>query len=206
MYGKKVKLRAFFIILVFISALLITFLVINSLKENVVYFKSPTEIKNLTQIDKKKLPKTKEEKAADGYYHRFIRNLKKLMTRVGLGSKVATFAAALLLIKESTKSKHEITESSFVDENAVLEDLVRNMKYLQKNSQKNYRQLQEEIANATGSAVAGTGDDPVHWKKTPYRVGSVGDRKKKGRYINGVAYLKAVAKAKKERESGLSKT
>ena len=28
---------------------------INSLKENVVYFKSPTEIKNLTQIDKKKI-------------------------------------------------------------------------------------------------------------------------------------------------------
>ena len=55
MYGKKVKLRAFFIILVFISALLITFLVINSLKENVVYFKSPTEIKNLTQINKKKI-------------------------------------------------------------------------------------------------------------------------------------------------------
>ena len=55
MYGKKVKSRAFFIILVFISALLITFLVINSLKENVVYFKSPTEIKNLTQIDKKKI-------------------------------------------------------------------------------------------------------------------------------------------------------
>jgi len=55
MYGKKVKLRAFFIILVFISALLITLLVINSLKENVVYFKSPTEIKNLTQIDKKKI-------------------------------------------------------------------------------------------------------------------------------------------------------
>ena len=55
MYSKKVKLRAFFIILVFISALLITFLVINSLKENVVYFKSPTEIKNLTQIDKKKI-------------------------------------------------------------------------------------------------------------------------------------------------------
>lgn len=55
MYGKKVKLRAFFIILVFISALLITFLVIRSLKENVVYFKSPTEIKNLTQIDKKKI-------------------------------------------------------------------------------------------------------------------------------------------------------
>ena len=60
--------------------------------------------------------------------------------------------------------------------------------------------------NATGTAVAGTGDDPVHWKKMPYRVGNVGDRKKKGRYINGVAYLKAAAKAKKERESGRRKT
>ena len=55
MYGKKVKLRAFFIFLVFISAILITYLIINSLKENVVYFKSPTDIQNLAQIDKKKI-------------------------------------------------------------------------------------------------------------------------------------------------------
>ena len=55
MYGKKVKYRAFFIILLFTSAILITFLVINSLKENVVYFKSPTDIKNLNQIESKKI-------------------------------------------------------------------------------------------------------------------------------------------------------
>ena len=55
MYGKKVKLRAFFIILVFTSAILITFLVINSLKENVVFFKSPTDINNLNQIESKKI-------------------------------------------------------------------------------------------------------------------------------------------------------
>ena len=55
MYGKKVKIRAFFIFLIFTSAILITFLVINSLKENVVYFKSPTEIKNLNQIESKKI-------------------------------------------------------------------------------------------------------------------------------------------------------
>ena len=55
MYGKKVKIRAFFIILVFTSAILITFLVINSLKENVVFFKSPTEINNLNQIESKKI-------------------------------------------------------------------------------------------------------------------------------------------------------
>ena len=55
MYGKKVKIRAFFIILVFISTILITFLIINSLKENVVYFKSPTDINNLNQIERKKI-------------------------------------------------------------------------------------------------------------------------------------------------------
>ena len=55
MYGKKVKIRAFFIILVFTSAILITFLVISSLKENVVYFKSPTDINNLNQIESKKI-------------------------------------------------------------------------------------------------------------------------------------------------------
>ena len=55
MYGKKVKIRAFFIILVFFSATLITILSINSLKENVVYFKSPTDIKNLNKVDSKRI-------------------------------------------------------------------------------------------------------------------------------------------------------
>ena len=55
MYGKKVKIRAFFIILVFTSAILITFLVINSLKVYVVFFKSPTDINNLNQIESKKI-------------------------------------------------------------------------------------------------------------------------------------------------------
>ena len=55
MYGKKVKIRAFFIILVFTSAILITFLVMNSLNENVVFFKSPTDINNLNQIESKKI-------------------------------------------------------------------------------------------------------------------------------------------------------
>ena len=50
MYGKKVKLRAIFILSIFFSLILIVFLVFRSLEENVVYFKSPTEIKNLTAV------------------------------------------------------------------------------------------------------------------------------------------------------------
>ena len=55
MYGKKVKLRAIFILSIFFSSVLIVFLVFKSLEENVVYFKSPTEIKNLTELTAKKI-------------------------------------------------------------------------------------------------------------------------------------------------------
>ena len=55
MYGKKVKLRAIFILSIFFSLILVVFLVFKSLEENVVYFKSPTEIKNLTELTSKKI-------------------------------------------------------------------------------------------------------------------------------------------------------
>ena len=55
MYGKKVKLRAIFILSIFFSSVLIVFLIFKSLEENVVYFKSPTEIKNLTELTPKKI-------------------------------------------------------------------------------------------------------------------------------------------------------
>ena len=55
MYGKKVKLRAFFILLIFLSAVLAIFLVFKALEENVVYFKSPTEVKNLPELETKKI-------------------------------------------------------------------------------------------------------------------------------------------------------
>ena len=55
MYGKKVKLRAFFIVLIFFSLVLTAFLVFKSLEENVVYFKSPSDVKNLTELKAKKI-------------------------------------------------------------------------------------------------------------------------------------------------------
>ena len=55
MYGKKVKLRVLFLALILSSVILIVFLVLQSLKENVVYFQSPSEIKSLTELDKKKI-------------------------------------------------------------------------------------------------------------------------------------------------------
>ena len=55
MYGKKVKLRALFLIALILSLTLIVFLVLDSLKENVVYFLSPTEIKTLNEVKKDKI-------------------------------------------------------------------------------------------------------------------------------------------------------
>ena len=55
MYGKKVKLRILFISLLLISVILSVFLILKSLEENVVYFLSPTEIKNLAEIENKKI-------------------------------------------------------------------------------------------------------------------------------------------------------
>ena len=55
MYGKKVKLRVLFLALILSSVILTVFLVLQSLKENVVYFQSPTEIKSLIELDKKKI-------------------------------------------------------------------------------------------------------------------------------------------------------
>tara|TARA_Y100000590_G_scaffold280521_1_gene315160 strand:+ start:30 stop:452 length:423 start_codon:yes stop_codon:yes gene_type:complete len=55
MYGKKVKLRALFISLIFFSSALILFIIFKSLEDNVVYFKSPTDIQNLKELEKKKI-------------------------------------------------------------------------------------------------------------------------------------------------------
>ena len=55
MYGRKVKLRFFFIILVLITLILSVFLILKSLEENVVYFKSPSDIKTLSETDKNKI-------------------------------------------------------------------------------------------------------------------------------------------------------
>ena len=55
MYGRKVKLRFLFVIIILITLILTVFLVLKSLEENVVYFQSPSEITTLTELDKKKI-------------------------------------------------------------------------------------------------------------------------------------------------------
>ena len=55
MYGKKVKLRVLFLFLVITTLVLSIYLILKSLEENVVYFLSPTEIRNLAEIKQEKI-------------------------------------------------------------------------------------------------------------------------------------------------------
>tara|TARA_B110001452_G_scaffold230156_1_gene206385 strand:- start:200 stop:619 length:420 start_codon:yes stop_codon:yes gene_type:complete len=55
MYGRKVKLRFFLIIVILLSLVLSVFLVLKSLEENVVYFKSPSDIQITGEIESKKI-------------------------------------------------------------------------------------------------------------------------------------------------------
>ena len=55
MYGRKVKLRFLFVLLILVTLILSIFLILRSLEENVVYFQSPSEIKVLAEIEKKKI-------------------------------------------------------------------------------------------------------------------------------------------------------
>ena len=55
MYGRKVKLRFFFIFIILFILSLSVFLILKSLEENVVYFQSPTEVMKLAEINKKKI-------------------------------------------------------------------------------------------------------------------------------------------------------
>ena len=55
MYGRKVKLRFLFVVIILITLILSVFLILKSLEENVIYFQSPSEINALSEIDKKKI-------------------------------------------------------------------------------------------------------------------------------------------------------
>ena len=55
MYGRKVKLRFFFVFLIIVTLSLTVFLILKSLEENVIYFKSPSEVKVLSEKQQKKI-------------------------------------------------------------------------------------------------------------------------------------------------------
>lgn len=140
-----------------------------------------TDAFRLGVIDEKgkllKSPKTQEEMDAYDHFDRFVINIKRILQRFGLDKKYATYAGALLLMKESANGFPELSDIE------IEKRLYEEVKYLKENSGKTFKQLQDEMT-ATGPAVAGTGDDPVHWGKPKGRPRVL------GRTIDGLAYLK----------------
>ena len=55
MYGRKVKLRFLFVVIILSTLILTTLLILRSLEENVIYFQSPTDIKLLNELEKNKI-------------------------------------------------------------------------------------------------------------------------------------------------------
>jgi hypothetical protein len=134
-----------------------------------------TEAYKLGLIDKdgkrtKEPLDTKEKQEAYSYFNRLIFNIKRLIeTLPGGKSKIASYAAALFLIKEGFE------ERDYSDKE-LTEGLEKAMSELDENTKKTMKDLFEDApANVTGAGVAGTGDDPVHWKRLDGRKKQVKD-------------------------------
>ena len=105
---------------------------------------------------KLKDPKTKEELNSFSTFERLVFNIKKIIERLPGGkSKIASYGAALFLIREHKNPKEHYTERE------IIEELEKNMKYLEEHDIKTFKNFRKEDApaNSSGPAVAGTGTD-----------------------------------------------
>mgnify|MGYP001379483156 CR=1 FL=1 len=119
--------------------------------------------------------KTPEEKKAMTPFDRLTINIKRIFAKFGLGSRMASFGAALLLLKEQDNVNPRLLE----DERYLLEQIYKNAELLEATTMKTLSELMEEgPANATGAAVAGTGDDKVHWSRKQPKIGPKGPNRK----------------------------
>ena len=88
--------------------------------------------------------KTEKERKAYTMLHRFVFNLKRILKRVGLGSKLASFAVALgLLIKE---------DKNYVEHKSLIESAV--ISYLKDTKQ------YDDLLNEQGEVIS-TNEEPV---------------------------------------------
>lgn len=133
-----------------------------------------------------KKPKTRQEKDAYDHFVRFTFNIKRILAKVGLDKRYATYAGALLLMREGA-------DGVKMSDTDIAMALNENYKYLLETTDKSYNLLQDEMAaNVTGAGVVGTGDNEAHWGKPKGRKPVL------GRGINGLAYLRRRNKKKKD--------
>lgn len=117
--------------------------------------------------------KTSQEKNAYTILDRFIFNLKRIMHRVGLKSKLSSYAVALgLLLKETTKlgvSRNFVEGQLF---RFLLEhewirlshDIENNIAYIGESLKRNYYKSKNTIYDEDGYEVAKQGDELIVYK------------------------------------------
>jgi hypothetical protein len=141
-----------------------------------------------------KSPKTQAEREAYNLYDRFVVNIKRILGKAGLDSRIGTYAGALFLIKESHYDySRKLTDSQI---KYLLEQEIDFLKT--KNNRTLKDMIEDAPANATGAAVAGTGDDPVHWRKLKLK----GRPRAQGKAINGYAFLRRMNRQVKQKIQG----
>ena len=138
-----------------------------------------------------KNPENAKEELAFSTFNRLIFNIKKIVERLPGGkSKLASYGAALFLIKESANPKDHYTDEE------IMQALEENMDYLAKHDKKTLKSLLEDAPATSTAGVVGTGDDAdtVVVKKKKKVV------EKDGRKKEMKAYLKAYLERRTKRE------
>ena len=132
-------------------------------------------------LKKQKDLKTREEKEAFNRFDILVNNLKKLLSKIPFGkTMLGRYTAALFLLKESENTTIKTLEEDFwaFVEKQDLQELNERVRY------------EDAPTMSTGAAVAGTGDDPVHWRHPKFQPGMKGDRKRYRTPLDGITFLK----------------
>ena len=151
----------------------------------------------LIDKDGKKLKKaqSKDEKKAMTPFDRLTINIKRILSKFGLGGRLASFGAALLLLKEQDNVNPRLLEDDYF----LLKEIQKNTDLLEASTMKTLSELMEDVpANSTGAAVAGTGDDKVHWSKKQPKIGPKGPNRKLW-FDNGEKWLRERNKLQRTR-------
>lgn len=118
---------------------------------------------NGTNLKKAKELTTPEEKEVYTVFHRLVFNLKRILNKVPFGkSKLASYAAALFLIKENTNLTEDeirkVLEEILGDLDESLSETVFYIKNEVLNPGK-YKLTSEQASNKTGEMIARAGDE-----------------------------------------------
>ena len=110
---------------------------------------------------------TRPEREAYSLFNRLVFNLKRLLEKLPLGkTRIASFAAALFLIKEQNNQLVEDEDHMYEMFRDYIDEITEDPKRYSE-LQSIMKSLGEEVTNGASAAIAGVGDGTVVVKKKP---------------------------------------